>query len=112
MGSDPSGIRTVRVFISSPSDVDFERQRVDRVAERLNHVFADLLQIRTVRWERRLYSSHAGFQEQIPDAGECDLVIAVFWTRLGTPLPETFARMESGERYPSGSAYEVLSALD
>jgi tetratricopeptide (TPR) repeat protein len=112
MGNDQSSIRTVRVFVSSPSDVEFERQRVDRVAECLNHAFADCLQIKTVRWERRLYSSHASFQEQIPRAAECDLVIAVFWSRLGTPLSENFARMDSGERYPSGSAYEVLSALD
>jgi hypothetical protein len=112
MSSEQSGIRTVRVFLTSPADVEFERQRVDCVAERLNHAFADLLQFKTVRWERRLYSSHAGFQEQIPEAAECDLVIAVFWSRLGTPLPNAFARMESGERYPSGSAYEVLSALE
>jgi hypothetical protein len=112
MSSDQSGIRTVRVFLSSPSDVKLERQRVDRVAERLNLAFADLLQFKTVRWERRLYSSHAGFQEQIPEAAECDLVIAVFWSRLGTPLPDGFARMESGERYASGSGYEVLSALE
>jgi tetratricopeptide (TPR) repeat protein len=109
---DRPRIRTVRIFVSSPYDVDFERQRVDRVAEQLNHAFADLVEFKTIRWERKLYSSHAGFQDQIPEAAGCDLVIAVFWSRLGTPLPDSFSRMENGERYPSGSAYEVLSALE
>ena len=112
MARDRSDIRAVRVFVSSPSDVEFERARIDRVAERLNHEYFERLTIETVRWERRVYSSHAGFQDQIPEAAQCDLVIALFWLRLGTPLPESFARMESGERYPSGTAYEVLTALD
>src|SRR6478672_152929 len=112
MSSDTSGIRTVRVFVSSPSDVDLERQRVDRVAERLNQLFAERVHIKTVRWEHKVFAAHAGFQAQISPAAECDLVIAIFWTRLGTPLPEDFARMESGDRYPSGTAYEVLTALE
>jgi hypothetical protein len=29
-------MRTVRIFVSSPSDVEHERLRVERVAERLN----------------------------------------------------------------------------
>ncbi len=70
------------------------------------------MHIEAVRWEHKVFPAHAGFQAQISPAAECDLVIAIFWTRLGTPLPEDFARMESGERYPSGTAYEVLTALE
>ena len=58
------------------------------------------------------YSSHDGFQPQIPPAAQADLVIAIFWSRLGSPLPETFARMDTGERYPSGTAFEVLTAIE
>ena len=112
MANDRSDIRTVRVFVSSPADVELERQRIDLVAERLTRAFAERLEFETIRWERKLYSSHAGFQAQIAEAAECDLVIAVFWSRLGTPLPLDFARMENGERYPSGTAYEVLTALE
>jgi hypothetical protein len=112
MVSDRSDVRTVRIFVSSPNDVDFERQRVDRVAERLTHAFGGRVAFKTVRWERKVYGSHAPFQPQIPESAECDLVIAIFWSRLGTPLAESFARMENGERYPSGSAYEVLNALE
>src|SRR5205807_7809776 len=36
----------------------------------------------------------------------------IFWKRLGTPLPIDFHRMPNGERYPSGSVYEVLTAIE
>lgn len=104
-------IRQVRVFVSSPRDVPEERERVDIAVGRLNTLFADRVKIETVRWETEFYSSHQHFQEKIPESSVCDLVIAIFWSVLGTPMPETF-RMENGERYPSGSAYEVLTAIE
>ena len=110
--SDSQAVRKIKVFVSSPGDVAVERERIDLVARRLNETFADLVRIETIRWERKFYSSHAGFQDQIPPATGSDLVIAIFWSRLGTPLPESFGRMASGERYPSGTAYEVLTAID
>jgi hypothetical protein len=106
MNSDQD-VRRVRIFVSSPGDVPVERERIDLIVGHLNEEFADLLRIETIRWERKFYSSHTGFQDQIPPAAGTDLVIAIFWSRLGTPMPESFARMESGERYPSGSAYEA-----
>src|SRR5262249_45837094 len=93
-------------------DVAVERERIDLVAQRLNEAFAELVHIETIRWEQKFYSSHGSFQDQIPPATGSNLVIAVFWARLGTPLPESFARMKSGERYPSGTAYEVLTAIE
>ena len=102
----------IKAFVSSPGDVGVERERIDLVARRLNEAFAGLVEIETIRWERKFYSSHAGFQDQIPPAAGSDLVIAIFWSRLGTPLPESFARMVGGERYPSGTAYEVLTAIE
>jgi tetratricopeptide (TPR) repeat protein len=105
-------IRTVRLFVSSPSDVQIERERIGIVVARLNEVFSDLVRIEALRWESRFYPSHGGFQDQIPPAAGSDLVVAIFWSRLGTPLPETFARMDTGERYPSGTAFEVLTAIE
>ena len=105
-------VRAVEVFVSSPGDVMPERKRIDLVAQRLNEVFEGRVQIKTVLWERKIYSSHDGFQPQIPPAAQADLVIAIFWSRLGSPLPETFARMDTGERYPSGTAFEVLTAIE
>jgi eukaryotic-like serine/threonine-protein kinase len=105
-------MRRVRIFISSPSDVQFERERVDRVAAILNVEAANCARFETFRWETKFYEAHATFQKQIPEAADCDIVIGIFGQRLGSRLPETFARVSNGEHYPSGSAYEVLSALE
>jgi tetratricopeptide (TPR) repeat protein len=106
-----------RVFISSPTDVDRERQRAQRVIERLNGEFAHVAQLEAIRWETRFYSAHKSFQEEIPEASDCDVVISIFWTRIGSALPDDFPRMpprwpgDEGESYPSGSAYETLTAI-
>jgi tetratricopeptide (TPR) repeat protein len=102
----------LNLFVSSPGDVQAERERVDLAVERLNAEFAGRARIRAIRWETRYYSSHETFQTQIPEASACDLVVAIFGARLGSPLPEKFPHMPSGEPYPSGSAYEVLSAIE
>jgi tetratricopeptide (TPR) repeat protein len=104
--------QVLRLFVSSPGDVSGERRRVDLVIERLNAEFAGRVRIETVRWELSYYSAHDTFQRQIPEAADCDVVVAVFRGRLGTPLPETFPKLPTGEPYPSGTAYEILSAIE
>ena len=104
--------QVVRLFVSSPGDVMPERQRVDLVVERLNSEFQGLVRIDAIRWENAYYSAHETFQKQIPEAANCDVVIAIFRTRLGSRLPATFPTQPSGEPYPSGTAYEILSALE
>jgi len=105
-------MQTVRVFVSSPGDVEFERLRVDRVAERLNGQFPQFVRFETIRWENRFYRAHRTFQDDIPEAKDCDIVIAIFWSRLGTALPGTFPLKLEGRPYPSGAAYEVLTAIE
>ena len=90
----------LNLFVSSPGDVRSERERVDFVVERLNAEFSGRAHIRTIRWETRYYSSHETFQTQIPEAAACDLVVAIFGARLGSPLPAKFPPMPSGEPYP------------
>jgi hypothetical protein len=104
-------MRNVRVFISSPGDATFERQRTIRILERLNGEFAGIARFVPIRWEDEPYKAHATFQAQIPEAAACDVVIAIFRARLGSPLPSDFTSMADGEPYPSGTAYEVLTAI-
>ncbi len=110
-------MRTVKLFVSSPKDVADERERVQWVADRLSGEFNGRVEFQTIRWETAVYSAHGGgYQEQI-DAqatpADCDIVLAVFWARLGSSLPDSFPRrMPNGAPYPSGTAYEVLSALE
>ena len=107
-----AGETLLNVFVSSPGDVQRERERVDFVVERLNAEYAGRVRLQAIRWETRYYSSHDTFQAQIPEASDCDIVLAIFGARLGSPLPASFPHMPSGESYPSGSAYEVLSAIE
>src|SRR6201999_959164 len=41
-----------------------------------------------------------------------DLVIAILRHRLGTELPADFKLMPNREPYPSGTAYEILTAME
>src|SRR5271169_1127890 len=107
-----NGPRAVRIFVSSPGDARFERSRLERVIERLNGEFQGVARLSAIRWETEFYKAHTTFQAQIPEAAQCDIVVAIFRARLGTELPPDFPRMENGEPYPSGTAYEVLSAID
>jgi tetratricopeptide (TPR) repeat protein len=104
--------KVLQLFVSSPGDVQGERERVDLVVELLNAEFKGRVHIKVIRWETSFYSSHDTFQRQIPEAAECDAVIAIFGARLGSQLPPTFPPMPTGEPYPSGTAYEVLTAIE
>jgi tetratricopeptide (TPR) repeat protein len=103
--------QSVRLFVSSPTDAADERRRVDFTVERLNTEFAGRIAIETIRWETRFYSAHESFLPQIPEAADCDLVIALFRGRLGSPVPDDFPKQANGEPYPSGTAYEVMSSI-
>ena len=104
-------METYRIFVSSPGDVQFERQRVDRVVARLNGELAGAARLVSVRWETEFYSAHDTFQTQIPPSTDCNIVVAIFRARLGTELPPNFTPMPDGSPYPSGTAYEVLTAI-
>ncbi len=105
-------MKSVRVFVSSPGDTHFERMRVERVVERLNGEFSGVAKLEAIRWESKYYQARTTFQQQIPEAADCELVIAILRHRLGTELPDDFPTMPNGEPYPSGTAYEILSAIE
>jgi hypothetical protein len=104
--------RVVRIFVSSPNDVAAERGRVQSVAANLNREYEDLVRFETVLWEEHFYTADRSFQPQIAESVACDLVVSIFWTRIGTELPPDFQRLPDGRPYPSGTAYELLIALD
>ena len=106
-----NAVRVVKVFVSSPVDVAPERGRVQAVAAKLNRDYEGLVRFETVLWEEHFYKADRSFQPQIPEAVACDILVSIFWTRVGTELPADFARMPNGKPYPSGTAYELLTAL-
>jgi hypothetical protein len=105
-------MQIVRVFVSSPGDVAPERGRVQAIAAKLNREYEGLVSFETVLWEEHFYKADRSFQPQIMESVACDIVVSIFWTRIGTELPSDFARMPNGQPFPSGTAYELLTALD
>jgi eukaryotic-like serine/threonine-protein kinase len=105
-------VRKVTIFVSSPKDVAPERGRVQAVAAKLNRDFEGLVRFETVLWEEHFYTADKSFQPQIPEAVASDIVVAMFWTRIGTELSADFPSMPNGKPYPSGTVYELLTALE
>jgi hypothetical protein len=82
------------------------------VAAKLNREYEGLVRFETVLWEEHFYTADKSFQPQIPEAVASDIVVSIFWTRIGTEPPADFPRMANGKPYPSGTAYELLTALE
>ena len=83
-------MNTLRIFISSPSDVREERTVAGRVIERLQGKYWSFVRLDDVFWENRVARATAHFQDELLNPGQCDMVVGILWTRLGSPLPEKF----------------------
>ena len=105
----------VRLFVSSPSDVGAERDRVSLVAERLSGAFEGVARIEALRWEDSFYSAAQSFQEQIDTAvhgmADVDIVICILWGRIGLKLNPAVWRRPDGSEYESGTVFEYENAL-
>jgi hypothetical protein len=106
----------VRLFVSSPSDVRPERDRVVTVADRLNGAFEGVVRIEVIRWEDGFYSATKSFQEQIHEAvagmAEVDVLICILWGRIGLRLNPAIWKREGLLGYESGTTYEYETALE
>jgi WD40 repeat protein len=130
-------MKTIKVFVSSPGDVQAERT----IAERLIRAIAEELGIpisvqysNLLRdsqppepqplsdksgagelilcpyfWEYQRFSPELAYQDQIPNTARFDLVITILWSRLGTKLHPHF-RMPDASEPRSGTEYELAWA--
>ena len=80
-----------------------------RVVERLAGEFGAYVDIEPVLWEHEPLRATGHFQEQIVLPSKTDVVVCILWSRLGTRLPEGFAR-EDGTAYASGTEWEFEDA--
>ncbi|MDM7861360.1 AAA family ATPase [Alteromonas sp. ASW11-36] len=101
--------QTIRIFVSSPSDVDAERRRISQVVERVQQDFPDV-KLEAIRWEENVYTARETFQKQIVAPDKADLVVCVLWKRLGSELPEDYKRDDG--TIPTGTEYEFETAMD
>lgn len=112
----PKNIPTIRVFLSSPGDVDAERKIAVSQIEFLanSNLFKNRVHIEIITWDNPRYgavmSANLSPQEAVnrymPRPSECDIAILIFWSRMGTPT------IIDGQEYISGIHFELLNALD
>jgi serine/threonine protein kinase len=132
---DARRMRTIRVFVSSPGDVQKERKLADNLIRsvaaefgvqvsvtysnllRSNEIFSTALEsddgtlvLCPYFWEYQRFRPDEGYQEQIPNPAEFDLVICILWSRLGTQLAPKFV-LPDGSPPRSGTDYEIAWAL-
>lgn len=97
--------RVLRIVIASPSDVQTEREIIARTILKWNDEHSINLNtvLLPVRWETHSspeYGRHPQdvLNDQLIDS--CDILIGVFWTRLGTPTNDhTSGTVEEIERF-------------
>lgn len=102
--------RLVKVFIASPSDVGVERDIANGIAWQLKREFEDRLDVLPIMWRDLLMDARKSYQHNIPSPAESDIVVALLWQRLGSPLPEDFKRAD-GTHYRSATLYEIEMAI-
>ncbi|MCA9906103.1 MAG: hypothetical protein KC547_19740, partial [Anaerolineae bacterium] len=109
------------VFISSPGDVAEERQKARRVIERLR-VDAFLrpdVDLEVVTWDDpdaatpflATMTPQDAISKGLAKPSDCEIVVVIFWTRMGTPLPPDYAKPD-GSRYLSGTEWEYLDGFN
>jgi len=104
-GADP-----LRIFVSSPGDVNEERVVTARVIERLKTEFAHQVPIEPIYWEHESLLAAETSQAQITKPSEADIAVVILWSRLGTRLPPQLTA-DDESRYASGTAFEFEDAL-
>jgi len=107
---------TIRIFVASPGDLGEagDREQVQDLVDRLSKDmhFEPRCALQCLRYDDAhrnvLFVAGQPMQQSIDDRlgtpGTCDIVIGLFWSRLGTPITR------DGERFPSGTAWELHDA--
>jgi hypothetical protein len=108
-------MRTVRIFISSPSDLNQERVELRKLISRISKVLEKLADTRLeiVDWQSTVSPAMGHPQSIISKAAkfsECDLFLGMFWSRFGTPTGRI--NPTSGVPFQSGTEEEFFEAYE
>lgn len=101
-------MKKLRIFISSPGDVQQERMIAKRVISDLSRVYQDYVILEPILWEDLPLEATGSFQEGIDyflNQSPIDIAVFILWSRLGTKLGSSFLK-EDGSEYDSGTEYE------
>jgi len=86
----PFDSRVYRILIASPADVDEEREIAVRVIQEWNDLYSYTRRVvlLPLRWETHTAPEYGTRPQEVINRAivdQCDLLIGVFWTRVGTP---------------------------
>ncbi|MDL2339953.1 MAG: ATP-binding protein [Pseudomonadota bacterium] len=105
----------LRIFVSSPGDVEKERLRAGLIIDKLAQDYVRFFTIEGYQWEHEPLCSSEHFQDAIEPPSAFDIVLLILWSRLGTPLPEQTAvrdyRGLDGRSPVTGTEWEYEDAL-
>ncbi len=97
----------IRIFVSSPADVEHERAAVKDIVEQLGHEYLPYFELHAVLWEEEALTADRTFQAGLTQPKDCDIVLVILWTRLGSPLPEEPYRGMTGTQWEFFNAVEA-----
>ena len=114
-------LKPFRIFLASPGDVPLERKLAREAIIHINgeRRFRGRIDIEIIAWDQpgAAVAMEAGLTPQqaiaqgLPKPDDCDLVVVILWSRIGTPLPADFELKPDGTPYLSGTEWEYLNAL-
>ncbi len=102
----------VRIFVSSPSDVEHERALVKEIIEALAQEYRPYFQLQAVLWEEEALTAAQSFQAGLLRPSECEIVLVMLWTRLGTPLADDPYGGMTGTEWEFVDAVEASARQD
>ena len=111
-----------RIFIAGPGDIYSERKIAEDVIDKTlrNDAFLnDVCSIEAISWTKGSgpamladVDPQSAVDEGIPAPSDCDIVVVIFWSRMGTPLPFPKYKKANGQAYQSGTEYEFETAIE
>lgn len=110
----PYDSRAYRVLIASPSDVDDERDIAVKVIQEWNDLssYSRKVVLLPLRWETHTAPEYGTRPQEVINRAivdNCDLLVGIFWTRIGTPTGEADSgTLEEIERVASTSKPVML----
>ena len=107
--------------MASPGDVTHERELALTVLDQLPYEpsFRGHITIEPVAWDKKgagapilaNMTPQDSIKLGLPAPADCDIVVVIFWARMGTPLPAEYAKPD-GSRYLSGTEWEYENAIE
>ena len=98
----PKNVDLYNLLISCPGDVTSEIKIINEVVNDFNDRFSEALGVllKTKHWSKNSYAQSGGNPQTLLNEQfikDCDVAVAIFWTRFGTPTDE----------YGSGTEEEI-----